>query len=377
MTGGRDVGRRTVLQAFAAYGGALAATSGAMIARAQSASPVPSRVLHVSPSGRDNAPGSEGAPLKTIQAAADQSRPGDLIAVHAGTYEETVKLPSRHGGREDAPIIYASADGRGRAILRCSDPSKPSFYGFGVHDIEVCDFHIYGGRNGVQFSQSGADFSAICRNIAIRRNHIESVREDGVKISQADDVSIRDNTIKACGQQCVDFVNVWRGEVAGNETEGANVAGAIMVKGGSRQISITDNRVREVFGYSVAGIAVGGYSTPGYARPGSPRCEVDGVIVRGNDVRGVEGYALAIMGAWNVEVTDNRLESITGMRTARAIIGVQRNDPRGSWVLSRNISIHGNRLIGRKRELLIETAFQDAARDRIVAYDNTSIDGLQ
>lgn len=45
------------------------------------------RTLYVSPSGDDGNPGtSPGAPLRTIQHAADLSQPGDLVLIQPGVY---------------------------------------------------------------------------------------------------------------------------------------------------------------------------------------------------------------------------------------------------------------------------------------------------
>ena len=40
--------------------------------------------LHVAVAGKDTAPGTVAAPLRTIQRAADLAQPGDVITVHAG-----------------------------------------------------------------------------------------------------------------------------------------------------------------------------------------------------------------------------------------------------------------------------------------------------
>src|SRR3712207_8962590 len=54
------------------------------------------------PIWNDGNGGSEGTPLKTIQAAVDQATPGTAIMVKAGTYAENVSLNGLHG-TADAP----------------------------------------------------------------------------------------------------------------------------------------------------------------------------------------------------------------------------------------------------------------------------------
>ena len=65
---------------------------------------------HVSPAGNDVQPGTESAPLRTIQRAADLAQPGDVITVHAGTYRERVN-PPRGGTSEERRIVYQAARG--------------------------------------------------------------------------------------------------------------------------------------------------------------------------------------------------------------------------------------------------------------------------
>jgi len=78
--------------------------------------------LHVAVSGDDANPGTTGAPLRTIQRAADLAQPGDVVTVHAGVYRERVNPP--RGGESDAKrIVYQAAPGekveiRGSEIVK-------------------------------------------------------------------------------------------------------------------------------------------------------------------------------------------------------------------------------------------------------------------
>ena len=66
--------------------------------------------FHVAPKGNDANPGTQAAPLRTIQHAADLAQPGDLITVHEGTYRQRVSPP--RGGESDANrIVYQAAPG--------------------------------------------------------------------------------------------------------------------------------------------------------------------------------------------------------------------------------------------------------------------------
>jgi alpha-N-arabinofuranosidase len=66
--------------------------------------------FHVATNGKDANPGTESAPLRTIQHAADLAQPGDVITVHAGVYRERI-APPRGGESDTKRIVYQAAPG--------------------------------------------------------------------------------------------------------------------------------------------------------------------------------------------------------------------------------------------------------------------------
>jgi len=66
--------------------------------------------FHVALSGDDANPGTQAAPLRTIQRAADLAQPGDVITVHEGVYRERIK-PPRGGQSDQNRIVYQAAPG--------------------------------------------------------------------------------------------------------------------------------------------------------------------------------------------------------------------------------------------------------------------------
>jgi len=62
----------------------------------------------------DDGAGTDGAPFRTINAAAARAMPGDRVLVHAGTYREHVR-PAR-GGEPGRPIVWRGA-GDGEAVI--------------------------------------------------------------------------------------------------------------------------------------------------------------------------------------------------------------------------------------------------------------------
>ena len=66
--------------------------------------------FHVAPKGNDSDPGTQTAPLRTIQRAADLAQPGDVITVHKGVYRERI-APPRGGESDEKRIVYQAATG--------------------------------------------------------------------------------------------------------------------------------------------------------------------------------------------------------------------------------------------------------------------------
>ena len=66
--------------------------------------------IHVAPAGRDNASGTESAPLARIQTAYGKANPGDTILLHGGIYREGIALANK-SGRGDAPITLTAFKG--------------------------------------------------------------------------------------------------------------------------------------------------------------------------------------------------------------------------------------------------------------------------
>jgi len=66
--------------------------------------------LHVAPGGNDANPGTQSAPLRTIQRAANLAQPGDVVTVHAGVYRERIS-PPRGGASDNKRIVYQAAAG--------------------------------------------------------------------------------------------------------------------------------------------------------------------------------------------------------------------------------------------------------------------------
>jgi hypothetical protein len=78
--------------------------------------------LHVATNGNDANAGTQAAPFRTIQHAADLAQPGDMVTVHAGIYRERVN-PSRGGDSDTKRIVYQAAPGE-KVVIKGSEIVK-------------------------------------------------------------------------------------------------------------------------------------------------------------------------------------------------------------------------------------------------------------
>lgn len=78
-------------------------------------------IYYVNASASKTGNGSESAPFKTIQEAADLALPGDEVLVFPGIYRESVD--PKHGGTENERIIYRSVE-KGQAHITGAESVK-------------------------------------------------------------------------------------------------------------------------------------------------------------------------------------------------------------------------------------------------------------
>jgi len=119
--------------------------------------------FYVSPVGDDSAPGSLTDPWRTIQHAADHTRPGDSVYLRGGIYREAVTISCL--GTEVDPILFAACegeipilDGEGletSALLRISGATNLTICGLEVRNVS--------GGNGIWITGSSNLHLADCR----------------------------------------------------------------------------------------------------------------------------------------------------------------------------------------------------------------------
>lgn len=270
--------------------------------------------IWVSSTGASGAAGTQAAPVRTIQEAIDRAQPGTTIQVMAGVYTENLKI-NRVSGTADAPITIVSADGVGAAEIRPAVETRDTIEIEGVNYVTVDGFKIVGPvSDALQAIQIHVKTTATSwvppTYITIQNNIIVAGEGDGIKGSKAEYLFLLNNTItKTTGDESgIDFVGVNHSVIANNTISSEQYIG-IMIKGGSQDILIQGNRVD---GTGTSGVEIGGYTNlsnywPGFL--GTYAYEAKDVRFIGNTVVNTGSTALRLIGAQNVEVSGNTIQT--------------------------------------------------------------------
>jgi parallel beta-helix repeat protein len=302
----------------------------------------PTKYIYVSADASATVPkgevrGSLEYPFNSIQAAIDKATPGTAIVVLPGTYNENVEF-KKIEGTPDNPIWLTSAEGPDTVTIVATDNSRATIAAYGEDNIIISGFTIKGGLNGIQFSQSGKDFTDFAKNIVIENNVIMPTVKDGIKVSQGENIFVSNNVIVGSGDQGIDFVYVTNGVISGNDISQVVGNSGIFAKGGSENILIENNYVHDV---SFSGISVGGWSS---LKSGRRRdnwdYEVKNILVTGNEIQQVGKFGIEVLGAHDAVITNNFISTDD---PDRAPVNVAPGGPALSpRPISWNVSIYDN-----------------------------------
>jgi Ca2+-binding RTX toxin-like protein len=322
----------------------------------------PTRYIWVSPTGSNSNSGSQGSPLKTIQAAVDRATPGTAIMVKAGTYRENVQL--KVDGTTDKPIWLTSADGIGSAKIVAATNSKSVIYAHGEDNWIVKGFETQGGSNGIQFTMSGADIrnmgtQGMTKNVVIQDNIIRNVAvDDGIKLSQAQNFVVVGNRIEGgVGEEGIDNVYTVNSVFAYNTIKNTNGLSGITVKGASKDIHIHHNVID---GAKTDGILIGGWSTNTGALFPKTGYEARNVIVEHNEIHDVGKRSINVLAGWDSVVRNNLFDP---QNTYNTVVHVDKDN--SGWI-SQNIRFEGN-ITSRSSWLTVQSGSKNVTQSGNVA----------
>lgn len=96
---------------------------------------------HVATDGDDSAAGTQSAPWRTLQRAADSAQAGDTVYIHEGTYQE--KIDIKNSGKNNSPISFTGASKEKTVISGGFDVKKDTDY-ITIENLTIKDFEIWG-----------------------------------------------------------------------------------------------------------------------------------------------------------------------------------------------------------------------------------------
>ncbi len=169
---------------------------------------------HVAKDGKDSNGGTPGAPLLTIQRAADLAQPGDTITVHRGVYRERVN-PPRGGESAAKRIVYRAAPGE-RVEIKGSEEVKGWTKVQGDAWKVALPDSFFGGFNPYADAIRGDWFDA-----KGREHHTGAVYLDGkwlIEAAQLDEVLLPGGKRPAWQDRPALDAPLWFARVEGKET---------------------------------------------------------------------------------------------------------------------------------------------------------------
>lgn len=279
----------------------------------------PTKYIWVSNKGSNGNTGSASAPMKTIQAAVDKAAPGTAIMIKSGTYTENVTLKT--DGTTTKPIWLTSADGIGKAKVVAADNKASVIAGYGEDNWIIKGLATEGGKNGIQFSQSGSGLKNFSENVVIQENVIKNVKvADGIKLSQAKNHAVVGNHIEGgVGEEGIDNVYTTNSVIAYNTIKNTHGLSAITMKGGSANIKVHHNFIE---GAKIDGILIGGYmgkGSSGNTMPNGLTYQAKHITVEHNEIHDVGKRPINVLGGQDSTVKHNWFDPQNSYNTVVAI----------------------------------------------------------
>ncbi len=218
--------------------------------------------------------------FSTIQAALNAASDGDVIAVAAGSYFESLtvtKSVSIEGVNKETTVLDGSS-GRSRQL--------PAVLVRGTKSVTLKGFTIQGGRRGVTVEQS--------TNVTIENNKIQRNARQGILVNESAQVQIRNNEIVENTNDTGNFVMrsiqvigpTAQATIVGNTI--ANNTGFGLVVSFGAQVRLEQNRIANNGYVGVISIDEGHVEMsgdtiesirPGAAAPGAAASNGSGIVV--------------------------------------------------------------------------------------------------
>ncbi len=132
-------------------------------------------VFYVSPSGKNENPGTRTQPWLTLQKAADTLRAGQTVLVESGTYTEGLYIQT--SGTPRKPITFKAAPGA-KPMIKLSDPNAGGIFVVGASYIRIQGFDVsYVGPSGPFPPENGYGdgIDVVASDALVKSHHVEII----------------------------------------------------------------------------------------------------------------------------------------------------------------------------------------------------------
>lgn len=297
--------------------------------------PAYAATLHVAPTGNDTNPGTVDLPLATPERALSLAAPGDTILLRGGSYTIVRTLQITQPGLtfrsypgELARIVADTADLSGLTSVLLVYAGNVT-----IENLELQGGSYYGIKLDERYGPQPG--------ITIRGVYIHHTGRDGIKVQQADGVTIENCEVAFTGMRDpsnadgIDIMGSHVATVRRNYVHDVATTG-IYVKAGTRQALIEGNRVERT-GYS--GILLGSESGAEFMRDGALYEAIDSVA-RNNIVIDATLTGLGSISGDNVRFENNTVINAAsgGQAVFRAVPNAYDTQPR-NIVLKNNVFV--------------------------------------
>lgn len=332
--------------------------------------PSPTGATHfVSPRGDDAADGTQDAPWRTLQHAAQHVEPGDGVFLRGGTYTEPLVI--ERSGEEGKAVLFAAADPTQRPVIDGSNLSLED--GLvriaGQSHVVLCNLTVRSSSaHGVMVTDS--DEGIVSSHVTLLGMSVEDAKEAGIYLEDVEDCSIEDSTTYFSVSSGIGVWYSTRISVRNNTVVNARYDEE---HGHEESVSISGTSDFEVSGNEVY-LEAGVPCTPGNAaikaKEGSQRGQIFGNTVHDFFPEGhisLDAWDAGLNGTTplnSIELFGNRIVSSGGIRVSSEQDGIVED-----------VNIYNNLVLFTDNGIMVTDAGTEGPRRNISIFNNTIYEG--
>ncbi|MBI5538262.1 MAG: right-handed parallel beta-helix repeat-containing protein [Deltaproteobacteria bacterium] len=264
----------------------------------------PSKEVYVSPSGDDNADGSQGKPLKTAKKAFSLLAAGVRLNFATGTYD-CPGFVTELMAPTTSPAIVRAIDGPRSAKFDCANTSDFFFDHVSAIVLDGLEIFNASGHGILLDSGSGFPGGTLSSDFVLAHSYVHDTQLASIKCAQSQRIYVIGNEFAriGAGRQNVEMVACDMPVIVGNDAHDSDAFDE--VKGGANGGIIALNHVHDM-NAGGGGILVGGDCT-GQQFLVDPNVdyEAKNLVVWGNVITGADSFAFRIVGCHDCLIANN------------------------------------------------------------------------